>query len=156
MPVRAEESLVPLEKGDVTAGDRGIVGGNAHIAPSPLQTVKLSTSLFHNPSTFPNQNGLTVGANPIPPKPPLPEEVPVRAEESLVPLEKGDSPQCGEMSRSDKGDGSVRDVTAGDRGISQEQFFFFSLLKRKKKQKKESSRLPLFRTAMHHTKSNPP
>ena len=50
-------------------------------------------------------------------KPPLSEEAPVRAEESLVPLEKGDSPQCGEMSRSDKGDGSVRDVTVGDRGI---------------------------------------
>ena len=37
---------------------------------------------------------------------------------------------------------------------SKELRFFFSLLKRKKKQKKKRSRLPLFRTAMRHTKGN--
>ena len=50
---------------------------------------------------------------------PLTEEMPDRAEEYSVSLEKGD-------------------VSVADRGIYKEFSFFFSLLKRKKKQKKKS------------------
>ena len=49
---------------------------------------------------------------------PLTEEMPDRAEEYSVPLEKGD-------------------VSVADRGIYKEFSFFFSLLKRKKEAKKE-------------------
>ncbi len=49
---------------------------------------------------------------------PLTEEMPDRAEEYSVPLEKGD-------------------VSVADRGIPKEFPFFFSLLKRKKEAKKE-------------------
>ena len=83
--------------------------------PVPFPTV--NPPFFHNLSPFPKPKRSHRRGEHCSPEPPLLEEVPVRAEESLVLLEKGDSPQCGEMSRSDKGDGSVRDVTAGDRGI---------------------------------------
>ena len=91
----------------------------AAAACSPLRGIPVSRYTMISPFRNPLRRGRcphrpapfykpkpppTVGANIVRPK---------------VPLEKGDSPQCGEMSRSDKGDGSVRDVTVGDRGIPQ-------------------------------------
>ena len=64
---------------------------------------------------------------------PLLEEMPDRAEEYSVPLEKAP-----------EGCALCWDVSVADRGIYKELLFFFSLLKRKKKQKKKS--LPPTRT----------